>query len=125
MREVNISTTIVSRWSAEVPRTPEESVRYSKLSSSQEEENIWDTVTSRCPEEMEASCGRGVKGETKETKEGAFKVMLSNSVYLIKKMSYYINRGVYFCTEKYIFINLPEWTHISPSSARYVTFDLP
>lgn len=83
IRGLNISITIVNRWSAEVPRTPEESVRYCKISSWQEEENIWDTVSSRSLGEVEASCDRGVKGETKETEEGVLKVMLSNSVYFI------------------------------------------
>lgn len=70
IREVNFSITIVRRWSADVPWTPKESVMYCKISSWQEEENIWDTVsTSRCRGEMEASCDRRVKGETKETEE--------------------------------------------------------
>ncbi len=75
IRELNISITIVSGWSAEFPRTPEESVRYCKISSWQEEENIWDTLSSWSLGEMEASCDRGVKGETKETEAGVLKVM--------------------------------------------------
>lgn len=68
---MTISITKASRWNAEVPRTPEESVRYCKISSWQEEESIWHTMykSNRPVGEMEASCDSGVKGETKETEE--------------------------------------------------------
>lgn len=46
-REVNISATILRRWSVEVPRTSEESVRYCNLSCWQEDNNR-DTVYSGC-----------------------------------------------------------------------------
>ncbi len=83
--EMNISITVVGRWSAEVPRNPEESVRYFKISSWQEQENILDTISSSCLGETEASCDGRVKRETKETEEGVLKDVLSNSVYFIKK----------------------------------------
>ena len=34
---------------------------------------------------MEASCDRGVKGDTKETEEGILKAMLYNCVYFTEK----------------------------------------
>lgn len=40
--EISPSITIVSGWTAMVPRTPEKSGRYCKTSSRQEDENIWD-----------------------------------------------------------------------------------
>lgn len=56
-------------------------MRYFNISSWQEKENIWDTVSSACLGDMEASCDRGVKRETKETEQGVLKVMLSNCVF--------------------------------------------
>lgn len=50
-------------------------MRYCKISSWQEVENIGHTISIRSVGEMEASCDRGVEGETKETEEGVLKVM--------------------------------------------------
>ena len=75
-------------------------MRYRKVSSWQEEENIWDSVSSRCPGEMEASCDGGGKGETKETEQGVLKVMVSNSVYCFVKKCHTTKIEV---QEEYIF----------------------
>lgn len=49
---MNASITIVSKWTAMVPRTPEEPGRYSKISSRQNDENIWAVpLSSRRPGE--------------------------------------------------------------------------
>lgn len=46
--EVNISVTILRRWSVEVPRTWEESVRCCNLSLWQDDNSIWDAAYSGC-----------------------------------------------------------------------------